>query len=334
MSSPPQPGEPPALDIPPDWSRAAEAVLAAGGRRIVVAGAADRGKSSFCRYLAARFLEAGTAAALLDADVGQKELGPPAALTLGSGAAAREPGEGAHAFYFVGAVSPRGHFLPVAVGSGRLLAQAGDQPVIVSTDGMVRGPGRILRHYQMEALAPDHVVALEAEGEAGSVPVPQGTAVHRLHPAPSARARNPAERKAARQRAFRAYFRDAGRAVLDLEGLHLERCLLFTGRTVDPGGFLHAEETPEGPLVVGNRPLSDRTTKRLPAGFERDLLCGVLDTGGRCLGLARLARLDFRTRKLTLWTPVPPDRIRGLQLGALYVDAEGRELARSRPRNL
>ncbi|KPV40239.1 hypothetical protein AN478_08970 [Thiohalorhabdus denitrificans] len=333
MSSPP-PGEPAPLDIPRDWVRAAEAMLAAGGGRIVVAGAADRGKSSFCRYLTGRFLEAGKEVALLDADIGQKDLGPPAALTLGFRAPGREPEDGPHAFYFVGAVSPRGHFLPVAVGAGRLLAQAGAQPVIVNTDGLVHGPGRILRHYQMEALDPDHVVALEAEGEAGAVPAPLGATVHRLRPAPSARPRSPAERKAARQRAFRAHFRNAGRAVLDLETFHLERCLLFSGRTVDPGGFLHAEETPEGPLVVGNRPVPDGTTKRLPAGFERDLLCGVLDADGRCLGLARLARLDFRTRRLTLWTPVPPTRIRGLQLGDLYVDAEGRELARSRPRHL
>ncbi|HKJ88571.1 MAG TPA: Clp1/GlmU family protein, partial [Gammaproteobacteria bacterium] len=269
-----------------------------------------------------------------DADTGQKDVGPPASLTLRFLDPGREPSEGADGFYFMGSVTPRGHLLPVAIGSRILLDRARDRAVIVNTDGMIHGSGRILRHYQLEALAPDHVVALERDSERGIVPAPLGCRIHRLRPSPAARRRNPERRRGARQEAFREYFRKARRVVLGLARLRMERCLLFTGEPVDPQGFLHAEDTPEGRLVVGNRPLPDGEIKRIPAGFERELLCGVVEPGGRCLGLGRLEALDFRRRSLSLWTPVPEGRIAGLQLGDLYVDGTGRELSRSRPRYL
>ena len=89
-----------------------------------------------------------------------------------------------------------------------------------------------------------------------------------------------------------------------------------------------------GRLVVGGPVPRQRGTCHLPDGFERDLLCGVVDARGEGLGLARLAGIDFASGFLRLHTPVTPERIAALQLGDLYVAADGRELARTRPRGL
>jgi polynucleotide 5'-hydroxyl-kinase GRC3/NOL9 len=67
----------------------------------------------------------------------------------------------------------------------------------------------------------------------------------------------------------------------------------------------------------------------LPAGFERNLLCGLADTTGRGLGLAILERLDFAQRTPSLLTPVARDAIRVVQFGDLYVSPDGRELGRA-----
>ncbi|MFA9461016.1 Clp1/GlmU family protein [Thiohalorhabdus methylotrophus] len=290
------------LDIPDSWVRTASALLAEGRTRVMVAGGADRGKSSFCRYLAARALEMGKRVAFLDTDVGQKDIGPPAALTLKLLHPTHPAAEAPDGFYFVGSVSPRGHFLPIATGSEALLRGNGQDIAIVNTDGLVRGPGRVLRHYQTEALAPDTLVAIEREGEQGTIPVHTGIRIRRLSPAPAARERTSDQRRAARLGAFRQYFSEARRSALDLdlEHLRMERCLLFTGVPVEPHGFLYAEDTVEGRVVVGNRALPDPGTKRIPAGFERGLLCGMLDTEGTCVGLGVLEHLDFRARKLLL----------------------------------
>ena len=71
------------LEIPEDWEAAAETILDAEWRKVFLLGAADVGKSRFCRFLSERLLAAGHGVALVDADIGQKDIGPPAAVTLG-----------------------------------------------------------------------------------------------------------------------------------------------------------------------------------------------------------------------------------------------------------
>ncbi len=179
------------------------------------------------------------------------------------------------------------------------------------------------------------MVALEKNGEAGAIlgghKLPR---IHRLAPSTLVRAKTPAQRRAARTRAFRDYFTGALAQEWDLAELAFQRSLLFTGRPVDPGPHLHAEETAEGRLVVGGPEPRDPGTKRLPAGFERGLLCGVADGEGCCRGLARLKGIDFAARRVSLSTPVPAHDIAAVQLGDLYVGADGRELDRRRPRIL
>ena len=83
------------LDVPPDWRALADRLEAGEWRRLIVLGAADTGKSTLCRYLGERL--PGTA--LLDADPGQKMVGPAACVTLGDWA------DGAlqcHRMHFIG----------------------------------------------------------------------------------------------------------------------------------------------------------------------------------------------------------------------------------------
>lgn len=338
MSDRPQPDprtgaalQPPA-DIPASWESALAALAGEPGRRILVVGAADRGKSTFCRLLLQRLRATGRCPALVDADIGQKDLGPPACVTMGrTDEAGLAPT--ATAFYFVGAVSPGGHFLPCVVGTRRLTEATGEGVAVINTPGTVHGPGRILQQFQAESLRPDAVVVLERDNEAaGLLAGFTGPRVLRLPASPRARSRSPARRRRNRERAFRAYFAGAEQHTWDLGRIGFQRCLLFSGRPLPRGSHLHAEETGEGRLVVGGPEASG--VVRLPPGFERDLLCGVVDIRGDCRGLARLLGIDFRTRRVTVSTPVPPEEAAALQLGALYLGAGGRELDRSRPRGL
>src|SRR3954453_16489645 len=71
------------IDIPEDWCRLAEDLVRSDWRRVLVVGAVDRGKSTFCRFLAQQLAIAGIGVTLLDTDPGQKMLGPPACVTAG-----------------------------------------------------------------------------------------------------------------------------------------------------------------------------------------------------------------------------------------------------------
>ena len=66
----------------PEWEAAARRWLEEGGA-VMVLGAPDTGKSTLSRYLVYRAYAAGQPVGLVDLDLGQSHLGPPAALGLG-----------------------------------------------------------------------------------------------------------------------------------------------------------------------------------------------------------------------------------------------------------
>ncbi len=61
---------------------AAARIGAEQARRAIVIGSVDTGKSTLCRFLLNEAQRAGRSSALLDCDVGQKTVGPPACVTL------------------------------------------------------------------------------------------------------------------------------------------------------------------------------------------------------------------------------------------------------------
>jgi polynucleotide 5'-hydroxyl-kinase GRC3/NOL9 len=68
--------------IPPAWLDAAKQIIREDVCRIIVLGAVDVGKSTFCRELLRAAHQAGRTARLVDSDVGQKVVGPPACVTV------------------------------------------------------------------------------------------------------------------------------------------------------------------------------------------------------------------------------------------------------------
>jgi polynucleotide 5'-hydroxyl-kinase GRC3/NOL9 len=281
------------IDIPATWERSAADIIRHRWRTVLIIGAVDRGKSTYCQFLSQRLLAAGFRVAVVDADVGQKNIGPPATITLGYPEAAQCLAEvQPAALYFVGAVSPVGHLLPMVVGTQQLVARARAPFVLVNTTGLVHGVGQILKSYKIEALRPQVIVALEQEHELQPLLTAyRNYRVWRLQPSTSARVKTSEERRLAREHAFQRYFQTAAEVALPAHTL-LQR-----------------------------RPI--------PSGFDRYLLCGVADRRNRGLGLALITRVDWPHKALTVLTPVPPEHIHILQGGDLYLSAAGGELGQS-----
>ena len=136
---------------------------------VVLVGGLDTGKTSLSRNVLTAAVEAGRPAALLDADVGQKTVGPPATVTLKMvrSAADLEPGSlvVADEMSFVGSTSAQGHLLPVVAGVARLHRRAKDEGadlVVVDTSGLVSGiTGQVLKYHKVELLEPDLVIGLQ-----------------------------------------------------------------------------------------------------------------------------------------------------------------------------
>ena len=200
-----------------------------GIRLILVIGDADTGKSTLVEKLARRLSRDATVG-LVDADIGQSHLGPPA--TVGWGKLSRSfdrwdavPVEG---FYFTGAISPPGNLLQLLTGTGLMVDQALDacDKVIVDTTGLVQGAvGRVLKQQKIDLLMPDVVIAIERENELALV---LGPLRHQKRPqvcalpAPEGiRVKSPMEKTAYRADRFRSYFQDADILTIELSEIGL-----------------------------------------------------------------------------------------------------------------
>lgn len=278
------------IDIPSGWRRAATFILNHKLGKVLVLGASDRGKSTFCAYLAWRLLQAGLTPALIDADVGQKDLGPPATITLGYPQLNRalkdlEP----TALYFVGAVSPTAHLLPMVVGTRQLLDRTDAPFVVINTSGLITGVGEVLKAYKIESLRPDAIVALEQGRELAPI-----LAAHRhfrilpLSSSPKARIKPQEIRRQHRLEAFRRHFRHAREYSQALSELVLQR------------------------LPVDKPSLEEV--------FCTNRLCALADEHQTVLGLALIRSFNPSKRRITLLTPVAPQRAKILQLGDMVVE--------------
>lgn len=138
-------------------------------RTVLLVGGLDTGKSTLARALLEAALAVGRACAFLDADVGQKTVGPPATVTLKMlrGPEDLEPDVLARqdALWFVGSTSPEGHLLQVVSAVARLYAMARERDadlVVVDTSGLISGVhGQVLKYHKVELLQPDLVVGLQ-----------------------------------------------------------------------------------------------------------------------------------------------------------------------------
>jgi polynucleotide 5'-hydroxyl-kinase GRC3/NOL9 len=113
---------------------------------------------------------------------------------------------------------------------------------------------------------------------------------------------------------------------LPLDLLVFQRTLLFGGKLIELDDALYAERSAEGILIVGTPTAPPLGSKVLPPGFERNLLCGIADAAGRCVGLGIIEQIDFARRMIALTTPVERSNVSIVQFGDVYVTPEGGEL--------
>jgi polynucleotide 5'-kinase involved in rRNA processing len=274
------------------------AKLAARPGRVFVVGGVDSGKTTFAQRLVRAGLEAGNVGAIVDADLAQSTIGPPGTVGL---KIVREQADlesdSFDALAFVGAMSPRNHFLPLVTGTAKLVMRAieiGARLIVVDTSGLIDGvAGQMLKLTKAELCRPHHVVALHHGGE--------------LEPIAGVLER-----------------------FLSLDVISLDVHPEIGNRSVDDrvsyrearmGAFLGG---PGGDQMNRWRVKPTVFMPSLPPFFELEELDGLLvgvDNGqGDCLGLGIL---EYREDTLRLLTPVS-EGIRALRLGSVRVTPDGK----------
>jgi polynucleotide 5'-hydroxyl-kinase GRC3/NOL9 len=347
-------------DVPASWRPALDA--AAEGSVMLLVGETDSGKSTLAAVLANAALASGRRAAVVDADVGQSSIGPPACVGMAMPTAqfdswdALAPGR----IDFVGACSPAGHLLQAATSTAALVGAAREascETIIVDTTGMVSGGlARALKVAKIRLTDPDVIVALQAEDEVEHLVAPYRTRrrprLLRVRPSRAARLRSRDERAANRQRKFASYFAQGVLAEVSWKDAPAENSPWTHGERLPGHLCAYAEErigcevvyaergTDEAVLIVRGRPDPEGlrglresfggTPHVIEAGSLENLAVGLLGERGETLAIGIMERVDFREQRLAVYTPLKdPGLVRGLRLGSVRIGRDGSQLGAS-----
>ncbi len=185
-------------------------------------GAVDVGKTHTVTALANRFYEQQLPVAVVDADVGQSDIGPPCCIGMGlvERKLRRLSDAPLRGLYFVGDVSPRSctsECVQGTVAAVRKATTLGAAVVIVDSTGWVEGEAATaFKLQEIAALHPALVLAIERGDELGQILTRLTCPVLRIRSSEHVRTRTREERRALRERAYTAYFERARRRVFEL----------------------------------------------------------------------------------------------------------------------
>jgi polynucleotide 5'-hydroxyl-kinase GRC3/NOL9 len=322
-------------------------------RTILLLGATDTGKTTFLTWLANTLYGQGRRVAVLDADIGQSSIGPPTTIGLGIVVQPMQHLQevATRSVFFVGSTSPRGHLLPMVVGTRRMLDRAltlDVEHVIIDTCGFITGHGgRALQRYTIGVVNPDVVVCLqqrdECEGLLRAYRRRQRPRVLRLPASPARRHRSMEERRVFRQRALQRYFAKPTSITLPWDDLDLIDTPLWCGVPLararsddlchpECPEILWMERDGRDLLVVTRAPLPpsgvaeiERTrglrVQTWSMAALHGTLLGLLDHTAEVIGLGMLRRIDFTTHCLEILSTGAGHAIAGVQWSQTQVSS-------------
>jgi polynucleotide 5'-hydroxyl-kinase GRC3/NOL9 len=211
------------------------------GRGIaILLGATDTGKSTLAKFLISHLCKRGLKVGLVDADIGQSFLGPPA--TIGLAVFKSNPDWevilSLPEIFFVGSITPEGHFPIHLKGVKRMVDKVssyGPEVILIDTTGFVLGEaGRELKRRKIDLVSPRFILALQKDGEIEPILEQYKENPHykiyRLPLSEQVRAKSVEERRANRTNKFRDYFKYSAVQELAIEGFQIE------GEVLDPDG--------------------------------------------------------------------------------------------------
>jgi polynucleotide 5'-hydroxyl-kinase GRC3/NOL9 len=194
--------------IPVSWVTAAEALKEIGGGKVMILGPTDIGKSTLCAYLVNRLLQGNYVTHVIDADIGQADIGPPTTISRAiptvpiASLSELEP----EAQLFIGHTSP-GYVEEKLIKGIQTLAGTRREPLtIINTDGWVADPDAIL--YKIDLVAkvdPDIVLALEFEHDLQTILAAISAHSLRVSPSKVAMERTRSDRRSIRASGYRRF---------------------------------------------------------------------------------------------------------------------------------
>ena len=346
--------------VPPSWENAAKEVLSLKKPvTVMVMGGVDSGKTSFCTFLANEALRKKWKTGVIDADLGQSDVGPPS--TIGFNFVS-EPVKDlfeikAENACFVGLTSPSGAVNKVIAGLTELknrVMEADVDFLIVNTDGWVDGEDAAKYKIELwKTVSPSVVVGIRQEDELTPILTALKEAkVLSIDSPRLAQRRNREKRKILRELSYKKYLKQAKVHPFALNWVKVEGSLLGAGSPLAPGRMekirnllgarpIYSEETLTTIFIVlrKNRSVTEEQIKEIEESFgkrakviregeEEGLLVGLQDELGKFLGIGILCGVDYKRKVMKVYTPIN-ENVSTIRFGQIKLDENGREIGLS-----
>ncbi|MBS7622554.1 hypothetical protein KEJ39_02610 [Candidatus Bathyarchaeota archaeon] len=278
--------------IPESWYAAVEAFKSLGRGRAFVLGSADTGKSTFCTFLTNHMIKAGAEVSVVDADIGQSDLGPPGTVGLSIIKRPMTALEyaGVYRMAFVGETSPS----PVTERVIESIVKVADRapediPMVINTDGWITdGDAVTFKVRMIRRLMPDLIIGLAERDELDEILDATTVPSVKIQVPKYVKARGREERRRLREYGYRRYLRGAVHKNIFLERVKID-------------GLLKAR----------------------CKGKE---LLGFLDSDGLLLGIGILESLIRRRKILRAYTNVSSREVAEIDCGRIRLSCRGEEL--------
>lgn len=347
--------------IPASWEACVRKVLAKNDNPVIamIVGAIDVGKTSFCSYLTNVALKEKRRVAIVDADLGQSDVGPPS--TVGSCHVAKpvyDPFEiGAEDVCFIGVTSPSGVTRETVDGIARIVdktLKTGVDLLIVNTDGWVEGEDAVRYKLALvKRILPSILIGLEEKNELTFL-LGALTEIDRvaLESSPAVRKRDRDERKVLRELGYKKYLKGATIQSFPLNWIRISGVPFGSGtapsnsrmmKIVEQIGTspLYCEEAAESVFIALSREqwADEEIAKALEGSFgkkvkivwegdEEGLLVALHDKDGNFLGIGIIEELDYDRKVLKVYTNARKN-VASIQVGQVKLDKSGKELGLS-----
>jgi polynucleotide 5'-hydroxyl-kinase GRC3/NOL9 len=290
--------------IPLSWREAGSALVELGEGIAVVIGGADTGKTTLSTFLSNHLLFEDRQVAVVDADIGQTDLGPPTTMAAGevktnvTNLSQINPSER----LFIGVTSP-GQAKGKVIRSIKRLVGCHAKPgktVIVNTDGWVSGSEAALYKLQMlDELQPDITLGI---GDCDISPILQtgNRTTLLVGSADTIKERTRIDRRELRSLGYRKYLDGASLRTFRMNGVKLRHCMATRG------------------LELGRVPRS--WVENL-----RDAIVGFLDGDDLLQEIGILKDIVPSTGIAKIWSRISTAPAK-IEIGEVRLNNDGREL--------
>jgi polynucleotide 5'-hydroxyl-kinase GRC3/NOL9 len=346
--------------IPPSWRDASDQMISSKKPlTVMVMGAVDSGKTSFCTYLVNKALEKGHNVGIVDADLGQSDVGPPG--TIGFSHVTKSVRDlfemEAEDACFVGVTSPSQAVAKLLNGMATLKDKAlgtGVNFLVINTDGWINGEDATQYKVQMvERMSPDAVVGIQQETELEPIlNALRKVKIFRVASPSEVKRRCQERRKTLRELSYKKYLKGAKVQSFPLNWVRIEGAPFGTWKPPTSGQMekvkeilgaapLYHNETPTALFLILERDqeiseglMKDlekglgKRVKTIKRGEEEGLLVALQDAQRRFLGIGILSSLDYERGVIKVYTPVD-ESISTICVGQMKLDKQGIEIGLS-----